>query len=207
MTYFGHKIINSFRSKTPAGFYDPIKGHTGIDIDTPENIAISLPIETQVAIVNEQVEMGKTLYLRDSEGNYIVFAHLNSIDVQVSQILKPGEVFAKTGNTGRATTQPHLHVEVISQKPEQNLAFMTRTLAWITGYNIDPEKYLNKIFQNTPPSETIRPPLTPMDWAVEHKIISHRREPNSTVTWAEHVESMQKLAQKVLEWSRFDPNK
>lgn len=207
MTYFGHKIINSFRSKTPASFYDPIKGHTGIDIDTPENTAISLPVETQVAIANDQVEMGKTLYLRDSEGNYLVFAHLNSIDVQVSQIIKPGEVFAHSGNTGTATTQPHLHFEVISQKPEQDLAFMTRTLAWISGYNIDPEKYLNKIFQISTSTEVVRPPISAIDWAVEHGIISHRREPNSTVTWAEHAESMQKLAQKVLEWSRFDPNK
>lgn len=202
MNYFGFPVLNSFRSQTPAGFYDPIKGHTGIDIATPENTALSLPIETQVALVNEQLEMGKTLYLRDEQGNYLVFAHLNSVQVQAGQRLLPNEVFAHSGNTGRASTGPHLHFEIIAPHPQKNFEFMTRSLAWITGYNMDPQSYLDQLFQNHASQENSRPPLTAMDWALEHQIIAHRRDPNGAVTWGEHVDSLQKLAQKLMEWNR-----
>jgi len=141
MTYLGAKIINKFRSKTPRGFYDPIKGHTGIDYAMPIGTSLKLVNPVQVVDILTQKEMGLTLYVEDAERNIIVFAHLSQVLVKKDEYCSPGTLLAKSGNSGSATTGPHLHREVIAPKPMPGLEFMTRTLGRWRGWNIDPEIY------------------------------------------------------------------
>lgn len=141
MTFLGFPLTNGFRSMTPKGFYDPIKGHTGLDFLMPVGTNISLPFDVTVVDFLVQKEMGNTLYLKDGE-NIIVLAHLSEVYVKVGTTVNKHFVFARSGNTGTATTAPHLHVEVIAPKPQEGFEMMTRTLGKYSGYNIDPTNYL-----------------------------------------------------------------
>ena len=40
-----------------------------------------------------------------------------------------------------------------------------------------------------------------MDWALDHKLIESRKNPNQTVSWGEQVVFARRLAQKVKQWS------
>lgn len=135
---------NKYRSKTPKGFYHAVKGHTGEDYIVASGNPITLPIETTVANWLMQTEMGSTLYLKDENDNILVFAHLSEVFFKKGQKVPANTVFAKTGNSGSATTGPHLHFEIISQVPEDKV--MTRSLGGFEGYNIAPGPYLDKIY-------------------------------------------------------------
>lgn len=197
MQYFGHKVINPFRSHTPRGFYDAKKGHTGLDLDFAVGTPISLPIETTCFRFLVQKQMGNTLYLKDSEGNVLVFAHLSEVFVKSGDEIKPNQMFAKTGNTGSATTGAHLHFEVISQEPEKGLEFMTRSLGAITGYNIDPTAYLDSLTKKSDDK---------LEWMKEHELIFGDHKPTDKITWGELSLVLYRLVKKVLEWART-PNK
>ncbi|MBT4385144.1 M23 family metallopeptidase [Candidatus Peregrinibacteria bacterium] len=194
MIYFGYPVINPFRSHTPAGFYDPIKGHTGIDVATPMNTGISLAIQTTVVSVKTQPQMGLSLYLRDADGNILVFSHLNSISVVVGAAVPPNTVFAMTGNSGSATTGPHLHFEIIAPAPAPGFEMMSRTLGEFSGFNINPATYMDNLPQHWSDEA--------MSWMLQHGIISDSKDPNAMVTWGEFAVSSKRLAEKVLDWSR-----
>ena len=192
--YFGFDVINKFRSNTPKGFYDPIKLHSGIDINCPVGTPLSLPIKTKVVQFLVQNEMGKTLYLEDENGYTSVYAHLSEVFVKVGEEVEAGKGFAKTGNTGKATTGAHLHFEVICKSPEALLEMMTRKLGSIIGYNIDPIRYLDRI--NAPKQED----LGPMEWTIKHGIFEPDAKSDEPVTKGECAVYMQRLAKQVLKW-------
>lgn len=147
MNFLDYPISNKYRSKTPKGFYDSVKGHTGIDVVCPVKTEISLPFPVQVLNFKRQNEMGDTLYLKDFYGNILVFSHLSKVltPINKGRLIVKDEVFALSGNTGGKTTAPHVHFEVIAKNPEKGLEFMTRKLADYTGYNIDPTIYLQSL--------------------------------------------------------------
>ena len=193
MDYLGFRVINAFMSKTPKGFYDPVKGHTGIDLNMPEGTAISLPFEVKVAQFLKQSEMGNTLYLKDNAGNVLVFAHLKDVLVRTNDTIKAGSTFAHSGNTGSTTTGPHLHFEIIAKEPEAGAEHMTRELGGFSGYNIDPGAYLDSV--------TV-PTWHKLDWMKEHGFITIDKDPSTPVTWGEFSVVLYRLVKKVLEWVR-----
>ncbi len=137
--YFGHRLSNPFQRK--GDFYDPVKGHTGIDIATPLDTLLSMEVPLRALDLGQQNEMGTCLYAEDAWGNILVFAHLNEILVEEGELIKADQVFAKTGNTGTATKGPHLHFEILSSEAQVGYEIMTRTLGNYSGYNINPEDY------------------------------------------------------------------
>lgn len=188
MQYFGHNVVNPFRSDKPKGFYDPIKLHTGADFGCPTGTVLALPIETTCFRFLVQKEMGNTLYLKDKDGNILVFAHLSEVLVKVGDKIKPYQLFAKTGNTGTATTGAHLHFEVISQEPEKGLEFMTRSLGAITGYNVDPIAYLDSLTKKSDDK---------LEWMKEYGLIFGDHKPMDKVTWGELSIVIDRLVKKV----------
>ena len=55
--------------------------------------------------------MGNVLGIR--YGNIVVlYTHLSKYKVELSQIVKKGEIIGLSGNSGSATTEPHLHLEI-----------------------------------------------------------------------------------------------
>lgn len=138
-------IINKFRSQTPKGFYDAKKGHTGVDIDMPSGTEINSPLTGKVVGFFAQNEMGNCLYIQEEiTGDIHVFAHLTKALVKMGEFVTIGYPIAVSGNTGGKSTSPHLHYEIIAKHPTTGLEFMTRTLQSWSGYNIDPEQFLNK---------------------------------------------------------------
>ena len=188
-----HDLSNPFRSHTPRGYYDKVKGHTGGDWIMPEGEELSLPVETVVVQVLEQEQMGKTLYLKDAYGNILVFSHLSRIYVGQGDRVARDKVFALSGNTGTATTDPHLHFEVIAQEPQKGQEVMARSLGGFKGYNIEPLSYLDSLIHWS---------HNAMQWALQHEIITQEHSPDSPVSWGEYVVTMERLAKRILDWTK-----
>lgn len=146
MTILQSKVLNPYRSHRPLGFYNLIKGHTGVDLDY-KNKDLPSPITGKVVAVLSQKEMGRVIYLEDYIGTIHVFAHLSSILVKVGALVKRNDIIAITGNTGSKSTAPHLHYECLTKAPiAPEDKKMTRTLYAFKGYNTDPVKYLKDLY-------------------------------------------------------------
>lgn len=158
MNYFGYPLTNKFRSKTPKGFYDAVKGHTGIDVKMPIGTPLSLPVELVILKYRKQTEMGWTLYAQELApyGNIHVLAHLSESKVREGEQVSANQVLALSGNTGTATTAPHVHYEIIASSPKEGLEMMTRELSPYKGWNIDPEEFLQNV------------ELTDLEWCKTH---------------------------------------
>ena len=91
--YFWEKyaLINKFRSHSPAGFYDPIKGHTGEDRGTPMKTPLTLPVKCTVEQILQQNQMGTVLYLK-WKSFILVFAHLSSVKVKKGDVVEDDDV-------------------------------------------------------------------------------------------------------------------
>ena len=129
-------------------WYDPIKGHTGVDLNY-FNEDLPSPISGKVEKIGHQTQMGNVLYISDIETGAIhVFAHLSAIKVKEGEHVIRNQVIAKTGNTGTITSGPHLHYEIISfQKPAKLTdRIMTRNLMGFQGWNIDPLLYIKNLY-------------------------------------------------------------
>ena len=144
MKFYEYPLVNKFRAKTPKGFYDKVKGHTGVDFLTPEGVPLTLPFKALFLVMLVQTEMGNTAYLMDEQGNVHVFSHLRDVNKFRGDLVEVGEVFGFTGNTGSKKTGPHVHYEVIAPQPALNLEIMKRKLWKYEGWNVDPLPFLTE---------------------------------------------------------------
>jgi murein DD-endopeptidase MepM/ murein hydrolase activator NlpD len=135
------KILNGFRSHVPKGYYDPIKGHTGIDLAFKFE-KIYAPCDLEILKNNTQKEMGRTLYCRDSEGLIHCYAHLLSFLYPVGSKVLRGQALAISGNSGTKGIVPHLHFEMLA--PSGTNPKMERNFLPFKGDNVDPTIYLSK---------------------------------------------------------------
>lgn len=142
---FQVQVVLPFRAK--GKFYDPIKGHTGVDL-AYINEELDSPVTGSVERTAVQVQMGKVLYIKDAWGNVHVFAHLGQFLVKKGDHVTRGQLIAMTDTTGTAVTGPHLHYEIITPKPyrESIDKNMTRVLWNFKGYNTDPIPYLLALY-------------------------------------------------------------
>jgi len=102
-------IVNS-----PYGWRrDPFTGkqklHNGIDFSARNNEVYAM-MEGEVIRVGYDKRSG--VYVTIRHGNYTVsYCHLSKVLVRKMAVVKPGEVVAITGNTGKSTGE-HLHLAV-----------------------------------------------------------------------------------------------
>lgn len=84
--------------------------HAGIDIAVPVGTAVKAPAGGKVVAVWNDTEHGGGLSVRIDHGGGTVsgYAHLSAQDVKVGDEVQPGQIIARSGNTGRSTG-PHLH--------------------------------------------------------------------------------------------------
>lgn len=146
-TIFSAKILNDYRSYKPAGFYNWLKGHSGIDFNYV-NEDLPSPITGEVVGLTVQPEMGKCIYLKDVKGNIHVFAHMSQITVKLHDKVVRGAELGVTGNTGTKTTAPHLHYEIVCTGPKTSPFdyIMTRNELIFKGYNRNPLKYDRELY-------------------------------------------------------------
>lgn len=191
MNLLEYKISNGFRSSVPKGFYDPIKKHSGIDIVCPVGTKIILPFDVVAFAQLVQPEMGNVQYVKHGEDT-IVFAHLVSfLPHKKGDVIKAGSVIGLTGNTGSRTTNPHCHIEIIRDIPEEGFEMMSRNLGIVQGFNIDPTDYFKKDWSDEA-----------FSWLVEHKFIEKKRKPTEPVLWGEFAVLLYRIAKKIMEWTK-----
>lgn len=107
-----------------SGFYQS-GSHPGLDIGVPLGTTIYAPVAGTVEVAGDYGGYGLAVGIRTGDGHFVLLGHLGEVHVKPGQVVSPGTVIGKSGNTG-ASTGPHLHVEVRTP----------------SGATIDPRQYL-----------------------------------------------------------------
>lgn len=107
--------------------FDSEKGHFGIDIVVKDGTPVYAAAGGFVIFSGYTTDYGHVIILNHSEGYISIYKHCSLILKREREIVKQGELIAQSGNSGLATTGPHLHFEI-----------------WKNGQPIDPEKLLIK---------------------------------------------------------------
>ena len=108
--------------------------HEGQDYGVPAGTQLTSPFGGTVRTGYNTLGGSYVDLIFNSQGDYLRFYHLGSINVQNGATVQPGQLLALTGNSGSASTGAHLLIE------ERNGA----------GQPMDPRPLLNEIFNGTP---------------------------------------------------------
>jgi murein DD-endopeptidase MepM/ murein hydrolase activator NlpD len=102
--------------------------HTGVDFAGLEKDPIRAPAAGRVIFTGPLTICGNTTIIDHGWGIYSRFCHQHTIEVQVGEMVQPGQEIGLIGHTGRADG-PHLHWEV-----------------WVGGIQVNPLTWLKTIF-------------------------------------------------------------
>ena len=99
-SHFGsRRILNNVKKQ----------GHSGTDLAAPIGTSVLAPADGKVVYIHPDMFLtGKTILIDHGFGVFSSYSHLNSINVQLNQNVKSGDLLGTVGQTGRATG-PHLH--------------------------------------------------------------------------------------------------
>lgn len=94
-------------------FGDGRNGHTheGIDLAVPTGTAVGAAAAGRVTFAGPSAGYGLRVDIDNGNGWVTRYGHLSRLDVGVGDVLKAGDLIAKSGNTGDSTG-PHLHFEI-----------------------------------------------------------------------------------------------
>jgi murein DD-endopeptidase MepM/ murein hydrolase activator NlpD len=109
------------RSYNQSGYY---YFHTGLDVCGQVGTEIYAPAVGEVVFTGELTVRGNAIMVNHGWGVYSGFMHLSEILVEIGDVVEPGQLIGKVGDTGRVTG-PHLHWEV-----------------WAGGVHVDPLDWL-----------------------------------------------------------------
>lgn len=112
-------LLGSMSGAVVTSDYGAVEGrptagaHGGVDIGADEGTPIPSPISGTVVDLGSGWGGGYGNYIqvKDSKGNYHMFAHCASQSVSVGQQVQPGTVLGTVGNTGQSYGA-HLHYEI-----------------------------------------------------------------------------------------------
>ncbi len=85
--------------------------HDGIDLAAPSGTPIKTAAEGRVLYAGEQRGYGLIVIVEHANGLITLYAHNRDLRVKAGQRVRPGQVVATVGESGR-TSGPHLHFEV-----------------------------------------------------------------------------------------------
>lgn len=90
----------------------PPTRHTGVD--TPAEVGTPVPASNRgrVVLAEYVIYTGNTIVIEHGGGLKTYYEHLETMDVEVDQIVEQGEIIGTVGSTGYSTG-PHLHFEVM----------------------------------------------------------------------------------------------
>jgi murein DD-endopeptidase MepM/ murein hydrolase activator NlpD len=95
--------------------------HEGIDIIANVGTPVKATGKGKVVFVGMKSGFGLAVEIDHGFGYRTVYGHLSSAKVKEGQMVKRGNIIAKTGNTG-LSTGPHLHYEVLHNGQNLNPA-------------------------------------------------------------------------------------
>jgi murein DD-endopeptidase MepM/ murein hydrolase activator NlpD len=107
--------------------FDAERGHFGIDIVAKDGTPVFACAGGFVVFSDYTNDYGHILILSHSDGYLSIYKHCSVLLKKEREFVKQGELIAQIGNSGLATTGPHLHFEI-----------------WHNGKAIDPENLLIK---------------------------------------------------------------
>ncbi|MCL4425650.1 MAG: M23 family metallopeptidase [Firmicutes bacterium] len=87
------------------------KLHEGLDIEAPQGTSIKAALSGSVLLVRDNEFYGRTVILDHGNGLQTLYAHCAEILVREKEKVRQGDVIARVGKTGNATSF-HLHFEV-----------------------------------------------------------------------------------------------
>jgi len=104
--------------------------HTGIDFNVciEPNLYILAPARGIVVAAEEMTIRGNAIIIDHGWGVYTGYWHLSQFQVEVGDMVEPGQIIGIVGDTGRSAG-PHLHFEMI-----------------VNGTAVNPLTWLNKTF-------------------------------------------------------------
>ena len=82
--------------------------HNGVDLSVPVGTPLYSAQDGEVVVIGSDDRSGKFVVIEHGHGVRTAYCHLSEIPVKKGAKVKKGELFAKSGNTGRSTG-PHLH--------------------------------------------------------------------------------------------------
>ena len=85
--------------------------HYGNDYGVPEGTEVRACADGKVVMAENRISTGWSIVIEHLPGLYSLYYHLSSMDVKEGDIVKQGDLIAKSGSTGLATG-PHLHWEM-----------------------------------------------------------------------------------------------
>ena len=108
--------------------------HTGMDFPVcAPNLNIYAPASGKVVLAEELTIKGKAVLIDHGWGVFSGYWHLSEFNVNVGDVVQPGDIIGQIGNTGRSAG-PHLHFEID-----------------ITGTPVNPETWLKQEFVQSAP--------------------------------------------------------
>lgn len=105
--------------------FDPERGHYGIDIVVNDGTPVYASAGGFVVFSGYTNNYGHIIILSHSDGYLSIYKHCSVILKKEREFVRQGELIAQSGNSGLATTGPHLHFEI-----------------WHNGKPVDPETLL-----------------------------------------------------------------
>ena len=89
------------------------KYHKGIDLRAKRRTEVFTTADGVVKYINDKDTgaFGRTVIVAHNFGFETVYAHLRFVNVKIGDVVKKGQLIAKSGNSGRSNG-PHLHYEV-----------------------------------------------------------------------------------------------
>lgn len=115
--------VNGYISRS----FDPGRGHFGIDLVVKDGTPVFASAGGFVVFSGYTNNFGHIIILSHSDGYLSIYKHCSVILKKEREFVKQGDLIAQSGNSGLATTGPHLHFEI-----------------WHNGMPIDPETILIK---------------------------------------------------------------
>ena len=115
--------VNGYISRS----FDPERGHYGIDLVVKDGTPVFASAGGFVVFSGYTNNFGHIIILSHTDGYLSIYKHCSVILKKEREFVKQGELIAQSGNSGLATTGPHLHFEI-----------------WHNGMPIDPETILIK---------------------------------------------------------------
>lgn len=116
------------RISSPFGYRThPLTGarqlHSGLDLAVPERTLVRAVADGVVRRASEDALNGRVVIVDHGHGVSSAYCHNSELAVATGQVVKAGELLARSGNTGRSTG-PHLHYQVeLSRTPVDPLLF------------------------------------------------------------------------------------
>ncbi|MCL2369265.1 MAG: M23 family metallopeptidase [Alphaproteobacteria bacterium] len=89
----------------------PRRRHLGVDFAAPTGTPAKAIADGVITLADYMFFNGKSVYIKHGHGMSSSYMHLHTIDVNVGDVVKRGQVIGTIGNTGRSTG-PHLHLGV-----------------------------------------------------------------------------------------------